>query len=138
MSVKQIGAIGLTLLPILLFTTWPLRPFAGHAHWDAVEWLPFSTRVAPFDFIANVALFMPFGLAIGWPGMPGRVRLALMAGAATSIAVETYQVYCHLAFAATADVLANTLGAWLGASAVRILRARAAASPQALPDRSVT
>ena len=74
---------------ILLATTWPMTDFQDHAHWDAVEWIPFTHYFGPFDLVANVMLFVPFGLAVGWGGTTHRrVLWALALGITCSLAVE--------------------------------------------------
>lgn len=117
---------------ILLATTWPLSDYQDHAHWAAVEWVPFSDYQRAFDVIANVLLFVPFGLAVGWGGAATRVSGAALAGLVLSVAVELSQVYTHNRIATVTDLLTNTTGAWLGAwLATRRTWSRASAlSPQ--------
>lgn len=119
------------LMLILLATTWPITDFQDHPHWDEVEWIPFVHYFGPFDVVANVVLFVPFGLAIGWGGTTlRRVILALMLGLACSLAVEFAQVYSHNRSATVVDLITNTTGAWLGAQwAVARARARLGGSP---------
>ena len=104
------------LVLILLATTWPLSDFQDHPHWDEVEWIPFTHYFGPFDLVANVALFVPLGVAIGWKGTtPRRVLWALAWGIACSLTVEFAQVFSHNRSATVADVVTNATGAWLGA-----------------------
>lgn len=114
---------------ILLATTWPITDYQDHAHWDAVEWIPFTHYFGPFDLVANVMLFVPFGLAVGWGGTtPRRVLWALALGMACSLAVEFAQAYSHNRSATVADLITNTTGAWLGGKwAVSRARARGSA-----------
>lgn len=114
-------AIVITLFSLLFLTTWPTHPFVGHSHWNQVVWLP-SNGFVPIDFAANVALFVPFGFVIAWPGHPRAMRNAVIAALALSLFAELYQVYCHYAFPSASDVLANTLGAWLGTAALWLRR----------------
>ena len=101
---------------ILLATTWPITDFQDHPHWDEVEWIPFTHYFGPFDLVANVILFVPFGLAIGWGSTtPRRALWALALGLGCSLAVEFAQVYSHNRSATVADLITNTAGAWLGA-----------------------
>lgn len=113
---------------VMLATTWPLSRFQPHAHWASVEWIPFSKFVRPFDFVANILLFVPFGVAFGWGGTTARrIRRAVAWGLVLSLAVEYGQIYTHNRVASLTDVLTNTLGAWLGAYwAVQQQRARVA------------
>lgn len=107
------------LVPVLLITTWPAHQFAGHSHWQMVEWVPFSRLMSIRDVVANIALFMPLGFAIAWPGGRARIAIAVITGITLSLFAELYQVYCHDAFPTTADVLSNTLGTALGAVLAR-------------------
>lgn len=100
---------------IVLATTWPLSRFQDHAHWADVEWVPFSIYRRPFDVVANMLLFVPFGVAVAWRGPRARVRQAAVAAFLLSLAIETGQVFTHNRAATVTDVLTNTAGAWLGA-----------------------
>lgn len=125
-----------TIILVLLLTTWPVHPFVGHAHWHMVEWVPFSRVVSVRDLVANVALFMPLGLAVAWSARRARRATAVIVGLALSLFAEVYQVYCHDAFPTVTDLLANTLGAWLGAAwAVALARRnRIAPKPTKAPE----
>ena len=47
---------------IVAATTMPWSTYyVGHSHWAKVEWVPFSQRVRPVDFLLNILLFLPFG-----------------------------------------------------------------------------
>ena len=47
---------------IVAATTMPWSIYyVGHSHWARVEWVPFSRRVRPVDFLLNILLFLPFG-----------------------------------------------------------------------------
>jgi glycopeptide antibiotics resistance protein len=111
---------------IVLATTWPLSNFQLHAHWASVEWIPFTKFVRPFDVVANVLLFLPFGVAFGWGGTTNRRIVRAVAWALVcSLAVELGQTYTHDRVASVTDLLTNTGGAWLGAYwAVRQCRDR--------------
>ena len=112
---------------VLLATTWPISDFQDHPHWFRVEWIPFSQYLRPFDVVANVLLFVPFGAAAAAGTTdPRRVRVVMYAGLALALAVELSQVYTHNRIATTTDVVTNTAGAWLGARWA-IGRARAGA-----------
>ena len=120
-----------SLALIVAATTMPWSAYyVGHPHWASVEWVPFSRRVRPGDFLLNVLLFVPFGVAAAWamcpdnhrPGpVPGRRTAAAIvaAGCLISMGVEVFQVFCHWRIPTTVDVLSNTVGAWVG---VRVSR----------------
>lgn len=100
---------------ILLATTWPISDYQDHAHWTAVEWIPFTHYQRAFDVVANVVLFVPFGWALAWRGERRGVGLAALVGLSLSLLVELSQVYTHNRIATVTDLLTNTTGAWLGA-----------------------
>lgn len=126
--VPTLGRCLAPLALIVLATTWPLSRFQAHAHWASVEWIPFTKFVRPFDVVANVILFLPFGVAFGWGGTTDRrVRRAVAWALVCSLAVELGQSFTHNRVASVTDLLANAAGAWLGAHwAVRQCRDRAA------------
>jgi glycopeptide antibiotics resistance protein len=111
---------GLALLwttVIVCVTTLPWKNFVGHPHWDHVRWIPFQEhRLALFDIVANVLLFVPFGYFLT-RALPRRSRAwprTFALAAALSASVECFQVYCHHRIPSTADILTNVLGAGLG------------------------
>lgn len=73
-----------------------------------------------FDAVANVLLFLPFGLLYTLRGLEGKPfspgRLMLMAFT-LSFGIEYYQVYCHNRSTSLLDLLDNVLGAYLGMKA---------------------
>ncbi|MGB7448758.1 MAG: VanZ family protein [Ornithinimicrobium sp.] len=82
--------------------------------------------------LLNVALFVPFGLALGWRLSLGRVALLALA---TIVLIELTQLTglwfaydCAYRTFDVDDLWAGVLGAWLGAVAVH--RARRAEPPQ--------
>lgn len=102
------------ILVIVLATTWPWGDFQGHAHWDKVEWMPFTHRLVPLDLLLNIILFIPLGAftRIAWPRVPAWAIIAV--AAFLSLSVETYQLFSHSRFPATADLLTNIAGCWMG------------------------
>lgn len=91
------------------------------AEWVALAGVPFATAYAVLEFVANIALFVPFGLLLawGWPRLHFWQIVAL--GAASSITIELVQILLPTRFPTLSDVIANTLGAafgWLLVSAV--------------------
>lgn len=120
-ALGRLALIG-SLVAILAATTWPWSDFVGHAHWAAIEWIPFSRRVRLLDFVLNVLLFLPFGasaslLARDHDGRRATrvVGLVTAVGCALSVTVEGYQVFCHGRLPTSVDVLSNTLGTYAGA-----------------------
>lgn len=111
------------VLVLALIAFWPTPVDAGahdsltsllgwlHAH-GAPGWLRY-TRV---EFLANVALFLPVGLLVVILTGAKRWWLGVLAGLATSCAIELGQsVLLPARFATLDDVVANTAGAAVGA-----------------------
>lgn len=107
---------------------------APHVGWEGlrrVELVPFGAGVganAPLEVVANLLLFVPFGVYLGvlapsWPWWK-------VAGAAagTSLALETAQYLLSIGVSDVTDLIVNTAGALTGlallACARRRLRAR--------------
>lgn len=98
----------------------------------APEWVNYDFA----DFVANVGFFVPIGLVAALL-LPWRVWwLAMPIGAALSAALELGQaLFLPERYASWSDVLANTLGAVLGAFVGAAIRVRGLSSPQAEPRR---
>lgn len=107
-----------------MVTTWPWSTFVGHPHWQQIEWLPSSRGPRVFDSVANVILFLPLGVLLEWRRPSPSIRRAALIGAMFSLAIESYQVFCHNHFPTVRDVLANTTGSWLGARLASYLSSR--------------
>lgn len=86
--------------------------------------VPFDVGYPVLEFIANIALFVPFGalVAMAWPSLQAWKVIA--AGAATSIVIELVQIALPTRFPTVSDVIANTLGAAVGFAVVAMLRRR--------------
>lgn len=110
------------LLALLLVVFWPVpvdRP--AQASLDSLlERLHGAGIPAWFDYqlvewLANVALFVPWGVLGALALAPRHWWLVLVSGLAASAAVETAQyLYRPERFASAADLVANTAGAGLG------------------------
>lgn len=86
--------------------------------------VPFDLGYPVLEFIANIALFVPFGalVAMAWPAL--QAWKVIVAGAATSIVIEVVQIALPTRFPTVSDVIANTLGAAVGVAVVAVLRRR--------------
>jgi len=99
--VASLGLIGLmTLMPVAPSITLPhacivCGPLGG------------------VDFAANVVLFTPLGFGLMW--LTGRYGTTVAAAFAVTLAVESLQLLIPGRFASLGDLLANALGAVLGA-----------------------
>jgi acetyltransferase-like isoleucine patch superfamily enzyme/VanZ family protein len=123
-------ALALYLVGLAFVGAWPTpvdRPLAGLLRdvIDAVRGHPLTAGITYMhvEGAANVLLFAPFGVIVALLLPTRRWWLAVLGGALTSAAIETVQ-YLALSQrqASLGDVLNNTLGALLGAAAIRILR----------------
>ena len=102
----------------------PWIGWQDHAHWAGVNWVPFSSAIAPVklsDVLINIILYLPFGFLLVRHHAPGRLGLpAAVAGACLlSLLTEWAQVFSHGRFPTMTDVATNTLGGLLGALAAR-------------------
>jgi len=110
---------GTWTIVILGVTLPPFKYFVGHAHWDMVRWIPFYDHpLVPFDMIANIILFVPFGYLLkralsGRSGRQAWILTFLLAGG-ISTAIEIYQIFCHNRVPSTTDIVTNLLGAIIG------------------------
>jgi len=77
---------------------------------------------AVFEFAANIALFVPFGLllAASWPQLSPWAIVLL--GFATSATIELVQILLPSRYPTVSDVIANTLGAAIGVGLTRAWR----------------
>jgi glycopeptide antibiotics resistance protein len=108
----------LSIAPLL-----PLSNFAGHPHWDLVQWIPFQnfklSRNVLTDVIGNIFWFMAFGYLLRYQLRDDSTSLRTIAvitaiAGGISLSIEFFQVFCHSRFPAMTDVVCNVLGAALG------------------------
>ncbi|MCW5799560.1 MAG: VanZ family protein [Nitrospira sp.] len=103
----------------------PLHNFVGHAHWQYIRWVPTPDQLSSpailldlgVDAVANILLFVPFGLLYALRGLEGKplsLRHLVLIAFALSFSIEYYQVYCHNRSTSLLDLLDNVLGAYLG------------------------
>ncbi len=112
-------------LLILLVGILPLHNFVGHAHWQYIRWVPTPDQLSSpailldlaVDAIANIILFIPFGLLgtlRGREDKPFPPHLLMLMAFTLSFGIEYYQVYCHNRSTSLLDLLDNVLGAYIG------------------------
>jgi glycopeptide antibiotics resistance protein len=93
---------------------------------DAVDHLRDSLPPAyvALEFVANIALFVPFGLLvrIAFGRLPWWAVAAL--GLATTVTIELVQSTLPTRFSTVSDVIANTAGTLLGLLVARAVRRR--------------
>lgn len=97
----------------------PWASWTDHAHWDRVEWLPFTRNVRLRDVLLNVLFYVPFGYFLAARhAASSRAKVVVSAAAlafALSAVTEISQVFSHGRFPAVTDVVTNTAGAIIGA-----------------------
>lgn len=79
-----------------------------------------STSYTVFEFLANIALFVPFGLllAAAWPRTSP--WMVILIGYAVSATIELVQTLLPSRYPTLSDVIANTLGTIIGCVAARL------------------
>jgi len=102
-------ALAVATLPILVLTLTPSPTYSS----DPVSvWCVVCGWRGASDALLNVALFVPFGIAIGALGL--RARTALAIGCAFSIGIELSQFLIPNRYPGLGDVIYNGAGATLG------------------------
>ena len=127
-SVQLAWILAVAYLLVLGYAS--LQPFRGW-RWPPEEILHFLTAPWPRfitlqDIAVNFAAYVPLGLllSIGWGARYGPARGAIAATLATallSVSMEAAQMFLPARIASNVDLLANTLGALLGAMAAPLL-----------------
>lgn len=74
----------------------------------------FDTAYTSLEFLANIALFVPFGLLLSASAPKLPWWAVTLAGCATSVLIECVQILLPTRFPTLSDVIANTAGAALG------------------------
>jgi len=104
------------------------------ARWFEPLGLPFEPTYIVLEILANVVLFVPFGIlaltAFRWM----RVWSATLAGLATSCLIEGVQLFLPTRYSTVSDLIANTAGALIGALLVVGWRRRAASAAASRPS----
>ncbi|WP_424464358.1 VanZ family protein [Pseudoclavibacter helvolus] len=120
-----VAAIFLAYLAVLTWLiVWKLEvPFVGWGETRHFKLVPFVASEGyaaskPLEVLANVAVFVPFGLCTGylWRVAPG--PKTFFAAGFASLAMETTQLALAVGSFDTTDIIANTVGALLGAAIV--------------------
>ena len=106
----------LTILILLVVTLLPSES-GGPLDWDEVFCL-LCGRASTADGLANILLFVPFGVALGLVGYAP--RRALLFGAGLSLSVELAQLVVPGRDPSLSDLIFNTLGAVLGSYGIRV------------------
>ncbi|MHA7269799.1 VanZ family protein [Arthrobacter sp. HLT1-20] len=116
-----VGLMAAYLVALALIVFWPTpvdRPAAGSLHrviaWLHLHGMPAFIDYAQIEFSANILLFVPMGIiAAVWTK---KALWGLVIGFLTSCTIELSQsLFLAARFPSMLDVLANTLGAGIGA-----------------------
>ncbi len=85
--------------------------------------VPREPAAIVFEFLANVALFVPFGLLLSMAAPRWSPWAVIALGCLASIVIELVQLGIPSRFATISDVIANTAGTAVGCGAVLWWRA---------------
>jgi glycopeptide antibiotics resistance protein len=116
MSLRRVPFWGWWIL-VVFFVSAPWTGFTGEAQWDRLYLRPFSDpEDTAGDFIANMALFVPFGYSFFRHARAGhRLALTLAAASAVSLCAEAPQLFSTLRNPSATDVTAALAGSMAGA-----------------------
>lgn len=97
--------------------------------------IAYATSATIFEFLANIALFIPLGLLLvaAWPR--SNAWVVLLIGYSASATIELVQTMLPSRYPTLSDVVANTIGTAIGCLAVRLFvqrHPRRALAPQAV------
>src|ERR1051325_2403630 len=100
------GAIAIAALTLMPAAPFDAMPFD--------HWCLLCGSEGTADFVANILLFVPLGLGLGFAGVSWRRATVIAAAASTSIELAQYFIITGR-FATLGDVVSNTIGGSLGA-----------------------
>ena len=82
--------------------------------------IPFEPAYVVLEFVANIALFVPFGILVRLAFARPRWWAIALLGFASTVSIELIQLALPTRFSTVSDVVANTLGTLLGLLLVRL------------------
>ncbi|SJN40893.1 hypothetical protein FM104_11145 [Microbacterium esteraromaticum] len=80
-----------------------------------------STSYTVFEFLANIALFVPLGLLLVAARPRANAGVVLLIGYSASATIELVQTLLPSRFPTLSDVIANTIGTAIGCLTARML-----------------
>jgi glycopeptide antibiotics resistance protein len=102
-------------VPVVMAISLPWSGLVSSPQWDRVHMIPFTDPAdRPRDFVANIALFVPFGCLYG---RRRSVWGAVAVAAALSVTAEATQLFSTTRFPSATDITAALAGAALGVAA---------------------
>ena len=84
----------------------------------------YESAYVVLEILANVAMFVPFGVLVWLAFARPRWWLVVLFGFATTVTIELVQTTMPTRYSTVSDVIANTLGAFIGVFLVRALAGR--------------
>ncbi len=120
-SHAQLRGLGFAALAVVVLTYWMLvYPFDFQAH-AVNQWLG-NNRIGKLNTLANIALFVPYGVVTAWwwvkrqrCGCRVVVTGVFLGAIVLSLLAETSQVWLPVRASSIVDIVANALGGLLGA-----------------------
>lgn len=92
------------------------------AHWIADRGIAsFHSSAVVLEFLANVALFVPIGLLLPLAWTRLKLWQVVLVGAAMTVMIETVQGSMPSRSPTISDLIANTLGTFIGAAIVAVV-----------------
>ncbi|OFI39256.1 teicoplanin resistance protein VanZ [Arthrobacter sp. SW1] len=91
------------------------------AGWLTYLGMPFDPAVTVVEFLANIVLFVPFGLCLRLLRPAAVAWRITLTGTAASVLIELVQLVIPGRVTALSDVIANTAGALAGVAAAGLL-----------------
>lgn len=130
---RRIGVVGLILtLAAVFWITLTPQPFEQDQYSAWVEWtlnalhamgVPPSFGYSELEVAANVVMFVPLGLFLTLALERRRAWVGLVALPALSGGIELAQLlFLPTRYPTLSDILANSLGAWIGIGAIALIR----------------
>lgn len=80
------------------------------------DWFAFT-----YLFVGNIVWFVPFGMYLQYMGISKKLVRTAFYGFLFSLLIEALQYVFGTGFSELDDLVLNTLGAWLGGGAVRLM-----------------
>ena len=128
---RTVAALFVVYLVLLVWgVLWKLEtPWVGDAGQRIIKVVPFvaagrSGASTPFDVVANLLLFVPFGLYLGLLAPARSWRTAAGTVAAASLALEVAEYALAVGSTDVTDVVVNTAGGLLGLGLLALVRSR--------------
>lgn len=121
---RSFRRLWLLWIPLIWLLSFPWMGFTLDPQWDRVRLVPLTDPAdKPSDMIANLLLFVPFGISVARRRRPA-LALARAAGLAAivSVSAEAMQLFSTERYPSATDVSAAILGSLAGALPTIYLR----------------